>query len=333
MTASYQPHRRSRPVETPTSPPTFQSFSPSSSNSSVGNGPGPDAGGVGLDHADHPVDPGRADAGAGAHPARHRVAAGHERVGAVVDVEHRRLGTLEQHRPALVERPVEQQRGVGDHRPQPVGVRQQLLDHRVDRDRATVVGLGQQLVLHVEGPLDLLGQDRLVEEVGDPDADAVDLVGVRRPDAAAGRADPVLAEEALGDLVDGGVVRRDDVRVGADHEAGHVDPSRLERVELPEQRLGRDHDPVADHAGAPGGEDPAGQQVGRELLAVDDDRVARVVAAAGADHEVDGVGTRLVLGGQQVGRLALALVAPLGSEDHDRGHPHSFGAFGEPPSP
>src|SRR5918993_4847332 len=41
MTVSYQPQRRSRPVETPTSPPTFQSFSPSASNSSVGNGPDP----------------------------------------------------------------------------------------------------------------------------------------------------------------------------------------------------------------------------------------------------------------------------------------------------
>ena len=61
----------------------------------------------------------------------------------------------------------------------------------------------------------------LVEDVGDPDADAVDLVGVRRPDAASRRTDLVLAQEALGDLVDRGVVRRDHVRVGADHELAH----------------------------------------------------------------------------------------------------------------
>ena len=268
MTASYQPQRRSRPVETPTSPPIFQSFSPSSSKSSVGNGPGADAGRVGLDHADDPVDPGRADAGAGADAAGDRVGRRHERVGAVVDVEHRRLGALEQHRLAVVERLVEQQRGVGDQRPQPVGVRQQLLDDRVDVDRAPVVDLGEQLVLHLERRLDLLAQDLLVEEVGDPDADAVDLVGVRRADAAAGRADLVLAEEALGDLVDGRVVRRDHVRVGAHHEAAHVDAAGDQRVELAEQRLRRDHHAVADHRGAAGGQDAARQQVGGELLAV-----------------------------------------------------------------
>ena len=40
-TASYQPHRRVRPVDTPISPPMRCSLSPSASNSSVGNGPDP----------------------------------------------------------------------------------------------------------------------------------------------------------------------------------------------------------------------------------------------------------------------------------------------------
>ena len=39
--ASNQPQRRGRPVVAPNSPPTVRSFSPSSSNSSVGNGPSP----------------------------------------------------------------------------------------------------------------------------------------------------------------------------------------------------------------------------------------------------------------------------------------------------
>ena len=45
--------------------------------------------------------------------------------------------------------------------------------------------------------------------------------------------------------------------------------------------------PLRDHRGAAGGEDAAGQQVGGELLAVDHDGVAGVVAAAGADDVVD----------------------------------------------
>ena len=216
---------------------------------------------------------------------------------------------------SVVERPVEQQRGVRDHRLEPLGVAAQVLDDLLDRDRAAVVDLGQQVVLDLERGLDLLAQDRLVEDVGDPDADPVDLVGVRRTDAAARRTDLVLAQEPLGDLVDRGVVRRDHVGVGADHEPAHRHVALDHRVELAEQRLGRDHDPVGDHRGAVGRQDPARQQVGGELLAVDDDRVAGVVAAARADAEVD-----RVLGGEQVGRLALALVAPLGSEHDDSGH-------------
>ena len=61
-----------------------------------------------------------------------------------------------------------------------------------------------------------LAQDLLVEEVLDADAEARDLVAVRRADAATGGADLGLAEEALGRLVESDVVRRDQVRVGAD---------------------------------------------------------------------------------------------------------------------
>ena len=39
--ASYQPQRRERPVVVPNSPPILLNFSPSSSKSSVGNGPDP----------------------------------------------------------------------------------------------------------------------------------------------------------------------------------------------------------------------------------------------------------------------------------------------------
>ncbi len=41
ITASYQPVRRDRPVVTPNSPPSERSRSPTSSSSSVGNGPEP----------------------------------------------------------------------------------------------------------------------------------------------------------------------------------------------------------------------------------------------------------------------------------------------------
>ena len=56
-----------------------------------------------------------------------------------------------------------------------------------------------------------------------------------------------------------------------------------------------------------GVEDPGGDQVELELLAVADDRVAGVVAALEAHDRVGALG-------EQVGDLALALVAPLGAD-------------------
>ena len=159
-------------------------------------------------------------------------------------------------------------------------------------------------------------QDLLVEEVGHADADPVDLVGVRRTDAASGRADLLLAQEPLGDLVDRGVVRRDHVGVGADHQLVPSSTSRsISASSSRNSASGETTTPLAMTEVQPRGQDAAGQQVGGELLPVDHDGVAGVVPAAGADAEVD-----RVLGGEQVGRLALALVTPLGSEYDDRGH-------------
>ena len=70
-----------------------------------------------------------------------------------------------------------------------------------------------------------------------------------------------------------------------------------------------------------GREDAGGQQVQRVLLALavllDDDGVAGVVAAVELDDVVDAAA-------EQVGRLALALVAPLGSDEHDCRHRSAF---------
>jgi adenylosuccinate synthase len=68
-------------------------------------------------------------------------------------------------------------------------------------------------------------------------------------------------------------------------------------------------DAVADHARLVRVEDAGGDQVELELLAVADDRVTGVVAALEAHDRVGPLG-------EQVGDLALALIAPLGANDH-----------------
>ena len=93
-----------------------------------------------------------------------------------------------------------------------------------------------------------------------------------------------------------------------------VDAALLQPFELLHEHGGVDHDAVADDGDAAGGEDAGGEQVQGVLLVADDDGVTGVVAALVADDVVDRTA-------EQVGRLALALVAPLGADQHDRGHP------------
>src|SRR4051794_2608048 len=80
-----------------------------------------------------------------------------------------------------------------------------------------------------------------------------------------------------------------------------------------------DDDAVADRADLARVEDPGGDQVELEGLTVADDRVAGVVAALKADHDV-----RLL--GEQVGDLPLPLVAPLGADYDQSGH--GYGIMG-----
>ena len=90
-------------------------------------------------------------------------------------------------------------------------------------------------------------------------------------------------------------------------------PLAAERVELGQEHAGVDHHAVADDRGDVGVEHPARHELQGEGLAVDHHRVPGVVAALVADDHVH-------VPGQQVGELALALVAPLGPDDHGCGH-------------
>ena len=83
----------------------------------------------------------------------------------------------------------------------------------------------------------------------------------------------------------------------------------FELVHLLHQRLRRHHHAVADEAAHAFVEDSRGNQPQHGLLAVDDQRVAGVVAALEAHHALRAVG-------EPVDDLAFAFVAPLGA-DHD----------------
>ena len=73
---------------------------------------------------------------------------------------------------------------------------------------------------------------------------------------------------------------------------------------------GRKHHAVADQAQRVVAQDAGGDQVQDGLLAVDDQGMAGVVAALEAHDRADFLG-------QQIDDLALAFIAPLGTENDD----------------
>src|SRR6185295_3935622 len=93
----------------------------------------------------------------------------------------------------LAQRLVDEERRVADDRAQPLRVALVALRDLVELDARNVVDALEPDVLLGERDLDLLAEDLRVEDVLDADADARRLVGVRRADAAAGRADLEVA--------------------------------------------------------------------------------------------------------------------------------------------
>ena len=120
---------------------------------------------------------------------------------------------------------------------------------------------------------------------------------------------PLDLAQRLARLVDLDVERQDQRARFADEQArAHVDADRLEPLDLAEQVRRIDDHAVADVAGHAVAHDARGDQLQRRLHALDDQRVAGVVAALEAHHAL-----RMV--GQPVDHLALAFVAPLGADD------------------
>ena len=181
-----------------------------------GEGSGAHTGGVSLEDPQRAGDARGADSRTRAGTAGGGVGRRDERVGAVVDVQQRSLGSFEKNHVAAIEGLVKQQRRVHDVRAQRFGVTEHLLDDAIGVDRPTVENLHQELVTRLECGFDFCLQDAGVEEVLNANADAPDLVHVRRADASARGADARFAQESFADLVHLDVVRGDQVGVGAD---------------------------------------------------------------------------------------------------------------------
>src|SRR5919201_1095331 len=194
----------------------------------------------------------------------------------------------------------------------------------LELDRLRAVDALEPEILLGECSLDLLAEDLRLQQILDADAEPEGLVSVRGADPAACGADLELAEPPLACPVDRAVPGHHHVRVARKPHAIRRHAARLQLVQLDDEVFWIDDATGADHAFLPG-DDPGRQVPQLEGLTGNDDRVTGVRAAVVAADEV-----RVL--GEQVDDLALALVAPLRPDDHDRGHRRSLPP-GEEPDP
>src|SRR5262245_56794359 len=258
--------------------------------------------------------------GAGPEPrsgrglSRNRVRRGDERIGAVIDVEQSPLRALEQDALALPPLGVEQ-------RPHRIDIRQdlrrdlrQLGAERIGGNLGLAQTFSQGIVVG-EDALDLGLERGEVLKVHHPDGTPPDLVLVSRADAALGGPDPPVSGRTLAQRIELAVERQDQRCILGDAEivAGDADPELLHLGDLLGQSPGVDHHAIADDRELALAHHARGQE--RELVGhpVDHERMAGIVAALEAHHDIGALG-------QPIDDLALAFVAPLRADDHDIGH-------------
>ena len=269
-----------------------------------------DAGGVGLDDAKDEIHRRWAKTRARRRHARQRVGRGDIGVGPEIHVKERALRAFEQDALARAA-------GFGQHLPDGFGIgqdfRRDLQQLRLQRggvDGIKAEARPQRVVMRQQAA-DAQVQRRLVREVGHADGAAAHLVFIGRADAAPGGADLGHADlpfpRAVKFTMDGqderGVFRNQQV-VGV-----HLDALPAQLVDFRQQRPRVQHHAVADDRQFAAAHDARRQKRKLVDIAVDDQRVARIVATLEAG---DDIGTLR----QPVDDLALALIAPLGAHDH-----------------
>ncbi len=139
----------------------------------------------------------------------------------------------------------------------------------------------------VEEPLELGGQGVALGEIAEPDGAAAHLVLVGRSYAAARGADLEPAVAVLAPAVEIAVERQDEGRIlgHLEHRRRHPDAEPGQALDLLDERPGIDHDAVADHREL-AAHDARGQEAQLVGDAVDDERMAGIVAALEAHHDL-----------------------------------------------
>ena len=267
-----------------------------------------DAGGVGFEDAHHAGDVLGADAESGDGAADGGGGGGYIGIGAVVEVQEGALGAFQDDAFVLFQEVLHHLFGGAHAGAEAGGPLAALFQDGGGVQGLGVVDGGDDAVFHCHGGVDAVGEVVVVEEVAHTDAVAGGFVHIGGADALSGGADGGGAAGLFLEVVQEDVVGHNDVGAVADEEVVGVDALLLEGGDFGEEDIGVDDDAVADDAGDAGPADAGGDEVQLEFAPVVDDGVAGVVAAGVAHYAIG-------LSGKVVDDLALALVAPLPSDN------------------
>ena len=273
-----------------------------------------DAGCVGFDNAEHIADSAWPEPGARRRLPRHRIRRGNEGISAVIDIEQNALRPFKQNAFAGAARFIKQT---------PDGLRErrdlrrkvfQLCDKRIGVHFRRAMAASQRIMVYKE-VIDFRCECFRIAQIANAQRPPAGAILVSRANAALCCADLGAAVRGFAHLIeflmhgenercvlgDGEIVGRD----------GHSLPAKA--LNLGKERDRIDNDTGADNALAALADDAGRQQ--RELvdIPIDNERMARIVAALKAH---DDVRPRR----QPVHNLALALVAPLGADDRHIRH-------------
>jgi len=228
----------------------------------------------------------------------------------VVDIEHRALRALKQHGFSVANGGIDQQRRVAHHGADAFGEALIFLPGAVEIEfLVDTQRLGDgDFFFHQRG--ELSAETVTVEQVGDANSAARDLVLVARTDTTRGGSDGYAPGPPFRHLFHHAVSRQHYVRAITDRQrARNLDSRGLQRVDLGQQCGWIDHQAVADHSALARTQDAARNQFQDELFISDKNRVAGIVPALIAHHQIESFG-------EEIDHLPLSFVAPLSAKDN-----------------
>ena len=263
---------------------------------------------IGLEDAVDLADAVGRDAQSGADAGADGIGRRDERIRPEIDVEQRPLRALGEHAFAGDERIVDEILAVDQPETPEVIDGLEPLTLQV----GDVVGITEPLQNLLVAGLGA-GIDRLeigAQQIAHAHAVAADLVGVGGTDALAGGADPVAALGSLVSGIEDSMRGKNEVRLLGDAElAGEIVAALGQLLGLGPEQDGIDDHTVADDIGLATLENPRRNRAQDVLLTVELKRMAGIGTALETRYD-------LVAGRQYIHDLALALVAPLQTEDH-----------------